>query len=161
MQLKLETDIGKSHAVSAFGEANEGRGRNHVMKSFIDVALTAAQIDALNATPIELVPAPGAGKALIFLGAFVYLAYGTVAWAGSSETIPIKYQNASGATVGTITEAFMESTANAYQYIEPVTAVVLANQALVATANADFTTGDSPITIRIYYQVITADLSAL
>lgn len=161
-QLKNETDINKSHAVSAFGEPNEARGRNHVMDSFIDVDLTSAQIQALHTTQVELVPAPAAGKALIFKGAFVYLDYGT-AYAGTSETISITYDTANSVPVGVITEAFLESTADAYQWVEPVAAnvIVLAGKALEAHAPNAITTGTGTLRIRVYYREVTADLSAI
>lgn len=158
--LNLASESNKFKVLSALGDPAVAKGVAHSVDSYIDVTLTAAQLDALAATPVELVPAPGAGKALIFVGAWAYLDYNSTTYAGSSETITIKYENGSGATVGTITEAFIESTADAYQYVAPVTAIALANKALVAVASADLTTGNSPMYLRVYYKVVTVDLSA-
>jgi hypothetical protein len=159
--LYLHTDSNKSRVLSAVGDADQARGMAHSIPSFKDVTLTAAQLDALAATAVELIAAPGAGKIIQFLGAQVFLDYGTATYAGSSETITFKYENGSGATVGTITEAFIESTADAYMWVNPISAVGLANKALIAIASADLTTGDSTMKMRLYYRIVTADLSAI
>lgn len=158
--LYAENDSNKSRVLSAVGDPNQARGISHGLKSYKDITLTAAQLDTLAATAVELIPAPGAGKALIFEGAFVFLDYVSATYAGTSETITIKYENGSGATVGTITEAFIESTADAYLNVVPVTAVALVNKALVAIASADLTTGDGIMKLRVYYRVVTAQLTA-
>ena len=150
----------QSRFISAFGDPAHAKAIQHVTPSFIDVTLTAAQLDALAATAVELVPAPGAGKVLVLEKVVCFLDYNSAAYAGTSETITIKYENGSGATVATITEAFIESTADAYQVVMPVTAVALANKALVAIASADLTTGNSPMYLRVYYRVLTGDMSS-
>jgi hypothetical protein len=91
---------------------------------------------------------------------YAFLDYNSTAWAGSSETIVLKYTDANGASIATITEAFMELTADAYQIVQPVTVVGVANAAVVATASADFTTGNSPLYLRVYYRVVGGDISA-
>lgn len=150
----------KHRRLSGLGDPAHARGRSHADYSFVDATLSAAQLDALAATAVEMIPAPGAGLAIIFKGAWVYYDFLTAAYAGSSETITFKYENGSGATVGTITEAFIESTADAYMWVEPVSAVALVNKAIVAIASADLTTGAGSMAIRLYYQTVTADLSA-
>ena len=59
--------------------------------------LTAAQALALNATPIEVLPAPGADKAYIVERVEVYKAAGT-AYAGiaTGEDLALRYTNGSG-----------------------------------------------------------------
>jgi hypothetical protein len=158
--LEMASDRNKHRVLSALGDPAQAKGVAHSIDSYIDVTVTAAQLDTLNATPVELVPAPGSNKVLMFLGAFIYLDYVSATYAGSSESLAIKYENASGASVGTATEAFVESTADAYYVVAPINAVALANKALVLTATADLTTGDGIMYFRVYYRTITADLSA-
>lgn len=145
----------KQKFVSAFGDANVARSEAHSICSYRDTVLSSAEIDALNATPIEIVPAPGAGKTLVMCNVVAWLNYGGTAWAGSSETMPIKY-GTGGATVATITEAYMEGTTDAYQMLQPstVTSGNVENLAFYATANADFTTGNSPLSLRVYYRTV-------
>lgn len=121
---------------------------------YSDVILTADEIDALNATPVTVLAAPGAGKLLRFEGAHVFLDYGGTAWAGSSQTIQFRYTDGSGAVCGTITEAFLESTADAYFTVMGVSCIPVVNAAIVAYGTADFTTGNSPLYMRLFYRVI-------
>lgn len=157
-QVNTENDNVKSMFISALGEANTAKAVAHSVCSFKDTVLTSTEIDALNATPIELVPAPGVGKTLILCNVVSWLNYGGTAWAGSSQTIPIKYGTA-GATATTITEAYMERTADTFGVWSPVSGhFPVENASLYATANADFTTGNSPLSLRVYYQTIGASV---
>jgi len=132
-----------------------------------DVALTPAQVKALNATPITLVPAPGAGLANVFEGAAVFLKYGTAAYGGiaAGEDLSIKYTDGSGAEVAQCeTTGFLDQTANALRYVRPQ-AAASGNSAITPVANAalvahmltgEITTGDSTVYVRVYYRVIPA-----
>lgn len=130
-----------------------------------DVTLSSAQILALNATPITLIPAPGADKALIFEGAMIHkpagTAYGGIA---AGEDLAIKYTNAAGLDVGEVeTTGFLDQATAQTRYIRPVvqgTAPVssftpVANAALVAHLLAgEITTGDSALHLRIFYRIV-------
>lgn len=134
-----------------------------------NVTLSAAEILALNATPITLVAAPGAGKALIFDGAVIHkpagVAYADVA---AGEDLAIKYTNGSGLEQGQCEmTGFADQTTAQTRYIKPHTAASgvssitpVANAALVAhMLVGEITTGDAPFNLRIYYRIIDTVLS--
>lgn len=135
-----------------------------------DVTLTAAQILELNAEPVELVPAPGANKALIFEGAVIHKPAGT-AYAGvaAGEDLAIKYTDDSGLDVGECEmTGFADQTTAQSRFIRPVvqgTAPIssftpVANAALVAHMLAgEITTGDSVFRFRVYYRIVDTVLS--
>lgn len=137
-----------------------GSGLAHV-----DVTLTAAQVKALNATPITLVAAPGAGYANVFEGAIVAFTYGTAAYAGiaSGEDLSIRYTDGSGLQVGAAeTTGFLDQTSSQLRYVRPFTAASgvsditpVANAALVAhMLSGEITTGDSPVKVRVFYRIV-------
>jgi hypothetical protein len=128
------------------------------------VQVTSAQLLALNATPQTLVPAPGAGKALVFEGMLVQkpsgTAYGGIA---AGEDLSVKYTNGSGAEVAQCeTTGFLDQATNQIRYVRPHTAASL-NSAITPVENAalvlhmlvgEITTGDSPLNIEIDYRVV-------
>lgn len=128
------------------------------------VTLTAAQVLALNATPITLVGAPGANKALIFLGATIYKAAGTAyAAVATDDDLAIKYTNASGLAVGECEmTGFADSTSAQVRYIRPYAAASaesqitpVANSPLVAhMLNGEITTGDSDFIFDVFYRIV-------
>jgi hypothetical protein len=140
----------------------KGSGLAHV-----DVTLTAAQVKALNASPITLVAAPGAGFANVFEGAIVAFTYGTVAYGGiaAGEDLAIRYTDGSGAQAGAVeTTGFLDQTSSQMRYVRPfanaAAALVsdvtpVANAPLVAhMLTGEITTGDSPVKVRVFYRVV-------
>lgn len=142
-----------------------------------NVVLSSAQILALNATPITLIAAPPAGKALVFEGAEIHKPAGT-AYAGiaGGEDLSIKYTNGSGLEVGVCEmTGFADQTTTQFRYIRAIDArdVTSATNAgtpssLVAVAAAalvahmlvgEITTGNSPFNFKIFYRVIDIALS--
>lgn len=129
------------------------------------VTITAAQLKALNTTPISLIAAPGEGYALALDSAVLFLDYGTAAYDGiaAGEDLNIRYTDGSGALVATIeTDPFLTATADALRYVQPTTAAAItpvANAALVLyMATGNIATGDSPLKLKLYYRVIPAAL---
>lgn len=102
----------------------------------VEVALTAAQILTLRATPVVLVPAPGAGKVLEFLGAILIYQY-VAAYTESSANLVI--ENATGTDISEILEAtgLMDATSNQIRHMVPaiVSPVILANEGLYLKNN--------------------------
>jgi hypothetical protein len=135
----------------------------------IDVTVTSAQLLALNATPIQIVAAPGAGLALILDSAVLHkpagTAYGGIA---AGEDLSIKYTDAAGAAVGGCeATGFLDQTTaqtrflrgyNAASGVSDITPV--ANAALVLhMLTGEITTGDSPLRLRVYYRVVPTVLT--
>jgi hypothetical protein len=131
----------------------------------VDVTVTAAQMLALNATPKQLVAAPGTGYALVFVGAVVFLDYNSAAYAGiaAGEDLSVKYTDGSGLEVGALeATGFLDATADALRYVPPKAVAGItpvADAALVLhMLTGEVTTGDSPVKLRVYYRRVPAVL---
>lgn len=126
-----------------------------------DVTITTGQLLALNATPKELVAAPGAGKAILVEDLQLFLDFNSVAYDGiaAGEDLELRYENGSGALIATIeTDPFLAASADAYRHVRPVTTaahLVPANKAVVLRlASAEIATGNSPLKCRIRYRTV-------
>lgn len=132
------------------------------------VTITTAQLLALNATPIQIVAAPGANKALIFDGLTIRKPAGT-AYAGiaAGEDLAVNYTDGSGLEVGQCeTTGFLDSTADQVRYVRahrsasgasqitPVVNAILVLQLLVG----EIITGDSDLNLQVFYRVVETDL---
>lgn len=134
-----------------------------------DVTVTSAEILALFATPIELLAAPGANKAIILVGATIHKPAGT-AYAGiaAGEDLAIKYTNAAGLQVGSCElTGFADSAGAETRWIQAYHAASLvseiepvANAALVAhILVAEIITGTSDFLFRIHHRIINTVLT--
>ena len=129
------------------------------------VDITSAQLLALNATPVTLMAAPGAGLAIVIDRVEAYKAAGT-AYDGiaSGEDLTLKYTDASGAVCATIeTTGFLDqATAQLRAYRALTTELVpVANAAIVAhLLTGEIATGDSDVSLRITYRVIPTTFAA-
>lgn len=131
------------------------------------VTLTAAEVKALAATQKTLVAAPGAGKAIQFLGAMLKLNYGSEVFTETADNLVIKYTNASGVAVSDVVEAtgFIDQSADTITNAIPVKDAIVAgtsceNQALVLDNNGDGeiagnASNDSTLSVDIVYRVVT------
>jgi hypothetical protein len=128
-----------------------------------DTTISSAELLALNATAKELIPAPGANKAIIVLGAMAFLDYNSAAYDGiaSGEDIVLAYTNVSGTALAKFeATGFLSATADAVRYATPTQS---ADTNLTPTANAplvaallvgEVATGNSPLKIRVWYRII-------
>lgn len=129
------------------------------------VTLTAAQVNGMYATPVQLIAAPGSGKLILIdsilwdiafvsaqyaAGGAIQAQYGnTVHGAGSPASASIAAATLNGvAASGFIANGSGAATLNAPATVEN-TAVYLSN------ATAAFTTGDSTVTLYIRYRIVT------
>lgn len=126
-----------------------------------DITITTGQLLALNATPKELVAAPGALKAIIVEELQLMLDYNSIAYSGiaAGEDLEVRYTNGSGALIATIeTTGFLDQTADEYRHVFPVTTAAtesVANAAVViALASGEIAAGNSPLKVRVRYRTV-------
>lgn len=120
------------------------------------VTLTAAQIKALNSTPVTLVPAPGAGKVVSIVEINGYLNYGTTQYTGNNN-VELRYTDGSGAKVtGDLAYAWLLGAASAAVKAVAAAVTPVVNAAVVAAVpSANPTAGDSTVTLEIFYRIVT------
>ena len=131
-----------------------------------DVVLTAVQVKALRATPITLVAAPGAGKAIFLQSAILKLNYGSEVFAETTDNLAIKLTDGSGAEVSQTIEStgFIDQAADTYTTafgkIDAIaTAVAMENAVIVIhnTGDGEITgnaSDDSTVSVRVFYRVV-------
>jgi hypothetical protein len=123
--------------------------------SYVDVNLSAANLDTLNATPITILAAPGSGKATEVQGGFCFVDFVATRLELGSGTLDFKYTDGSGASVMTsVPNATVELNSDTYYRSIASAVVPVPNAAIVASASADVTSGDSIINCRIYYRTV-------
>lgn len=134
--------------------------RSIVDKGYVDtrvntvkVSLTASQILTANSAPVEVIPAPGAGKIISVVSALCKFNFGTTAFDGVTLADLI-HATATSASVstgdiggGVSTFGAMSPGYGGIQLVE--------NQALLFKADGDSTVGDSTVDLYITYSVIT------
>lgn len=161
---------GRKFGLSATGELVLNRGNQReqdqeVLGRSITVFVTSAQLLALNATPIQIVPAPGAGRFIQVEKWMAYkpagAAYGGIA---AGEDLVLKYTNGSGVQVASPIEStgFLDqataqttwaTTKGSADNLTPASALAVANAAVVAQLLVgEITTGDTGVFIKVWYQ---------
>ena len=132
--------------------------RDHLKRSVVsyrDFKLTSTQLDALNATPIELIPAPGADKAVVVEGVFTKIDAGATAFESGTATLKFCYTNGSGDETATaVPNARVESGTDTYYHSIPAAVIPVVNAKVVAAIGTDISAGDGTIYGRIFYRVV-------
>lgn len=131
------------------------------------VVLTNAQMLALRATPVTVVPAVGAGKAIEFVSA-VLMFNRTAAYTETADNMAIKLNDGSGTAVSATIEAtnFVDAAGDAITYVGPAaTAPILtaageiSNAKLVIhnTGDGEYGGGNAAntVTVIVNYRVHT------
>jgi len=128
--------------------------------------ITAAQIKAIRATPITLVPAIGAGRILEFLSATLILDYGSEVFTESADNLAVRYTDGSGVIVSDSIETtgFIDQTADTVTRGVPITDAIVtlaasANQPLVLHNTGDGeiagnASDDSVVTVYTLFRII-------
>lgn len=107
--------------------------------------LTNSNIKNLRATPKELVAAPGAGKWVELISAWLFLDYGSNALTETADNMAVKYVDGSGAAASQTIEAtnFIDATADTFTNVLPKIDTIVASANLVNKALVLHNTGDS------------------
>ena len=130
------------------------------------VALTAAQVNGMYATPVQLLPAPGAGKLIIIDSilwdvAFVsaqYAAGGAIA-AQYGNTIhgagPAASATLAAATLNGVAASSFLGEAGSSTVLDVAKTASLNTAVYISNASAAFTTGDSTVNLYIRYRIVS------
>lgn len=123
------------------------------------VSLTAAQIKTISTIPISVIPAPGAGKVIEIISAFLKFNYGTVPFDASFlnyslSLYTITADNRQFKTANNILNR-TSSTFETFDKLPSAPDQLAENKAIVVEGNDDSTVGDSTIDLYINYRIIT------
>lgn len=133
---------------------------------FVDVTITTTELLALATTPITVIAAPGADKAIVVERAVWLLDYNSIAYdnVAAGEDLSLRYTDASGTEIMRLeTTGFIDQGNDELRYSYPTVDLSAHALDLIPTANAavvldlltgNIATGNSPLYIRIYYRVI-------
>ena len=116
------------------------------------VTLTAAQVQALVGTPIQLVEAPGAGMVTSILSATCYLDYNSVAYTTGADII-LEY----GTADVVVFDGILALTADTVMVASPAGSVAVASASSAVNVTADDVpgAGNSPVTVSVVYTLIS------
>lgn len=126
-----------------------------------DITLSQAQFQALFTTPRQIIPAPGAGLAVVVDALYGVNEFDTAAFEAGTQTLDVGY--AGGATLVSLTNAFVEAAATKRSYVLPAVAQfdpAVNTGVVVRLASADATGGgtNSKVKLRVRYRILPSSL---
>lgn len=131
----------------------------------IKFILTSAQLKALKATPITIIPAPGVGKFIEVMQAAAYYSFLTGAYTLNAGTLKLYHGPAANAKVLTadLAAGMIDQAVNMSELDIPIlaTGALTDAQALnvgIVAANtgaAEFTVGAGTVELVVFYQIVS------
>lgn len=154
---------GKRLGLGHNDELIHGMNGLYSVSGMAEATVTSAQVLALSATAISVVPAPGAGVAVVPYLWAVHKPAGT-AYAGvaAGEDLVLKYTDASGAaasgiieTTGFLDQTTLQTRIGLRSIVSPLATAPVANAPIVLhLLVGEITTGDSDLHVRVWYHLI-------
>lgn len=133
-----------------------------VQKTTTNIANAAVR--TLNATPVAIIHAPGAGKAIVDVRVSIKYVYATAAFdsVGAGDDLEIRYTDGSGAKVANDIETtgMLDQASDQYRMVGPVNTVLtpVANAAVVlrlATGEVYAAAGGGSLVVQAFYRIVT------
>lgn len=157
-----EVDSIDSNIAMPGGQAISQRFDTGSVIRYVNKTLTFAQMRALRATPITIIPSPGVGFAIQYLSAFLALQYNSTAYTISNSTdyMNFRYASSSGAIVSDniVPTGFLSATASTYTSsrakVDGIVAASVAGNAPLVLHNsgaAEYSAGNSSVQVRVAY----------
>lgn len=132
-------------------------GQNISTPQTVKVALTSAQLLALDATAVQIAPAPGVGYANVVQSCSYKFTYGTTQYSGGSVVLKSAGANTSNPFLQ-IASQIIQAAADRSGSLPGNTGTgihaIYENSALELKANSAITTGDGTLTVWVTYSVI-------
>ena len=122
------------------------------------VTLSAAQIKTISTVPISVISAPGAGKVIEIVSAFLSFNYGTVTFDASFNFEVSLYTDTANGRQYTTANNILNKTSSTIQTFDKDASVagqLVDNKAIFIDGGDDSTVGDSTIDLYINYRIIT------
>ena len=118
------------------------------------VTITSAQLKDLRANPVELVPAPGLGYAIVPVSVFMDYNYGSIAYTGVGATVVLSQYSQ-----GELFTGFLDQAADSTHIAEPSgveTRAAVNNAALQLknTGGSDLAAGNGILTVTVLYRTV-------
>lgn len=121
------------------------------------ISLSAANIIAMNGTPVELVAAPGAGKVIIVDQVVASFEYGTVQFTGGGNVNIVTETEGTSIIIEIVTDTQMKAASSVVRTHTLQSAInYVTNRGIKITNTiAAFADGDSTMKIFIRYRILT------
>ena len=149
--------VGDGSQLSNIGSA----ALNPLVQQVAQVTLTAAQLIAMKTAPVNILPAPGAGKLLVIDAITFQFKHGSTQFTGGGA-VTFQYHGTSvNPHTGSVAAAVLQAATDDTEYLGPNVGGALdlqsaINQGLeITNATAAFAAGNGTAIVTVWYSVVT------